>query len=88
MSLILKENERKEKDMNRREFLKSGSAAVAAAGVAGCVTSDITASVEKTIAETKFIDIHAHCTIDPMPPIDASGLKPLACAMLELQIGE
>ena len=63
-------------DMNRREFLKSGSAAVAAAGVAGCVTSDITASVEKTIAETKFIDVHAHCTLDPMPAYYAD-MQPL-----------
>ena len=67
-------------DMNRREFLKSGSAAMAAAGVAGCVTADITASVEKTIAETKFIDVHAHCTYDPMPGTYSADMKPLCTA--------
>ena len=51
------------------------AAALAATGRAfGASASD---EIERTIAETKFIDIHAHCTIDPMPPIDASGLKPL-----------
>ena len=61
----------------RRTFIK-GSAATAAMGVAGCVTAAASKEeIERTIAETKFIDIHAHCTEFEMPPVYVPGMKPL-----------
>ena len=62
-------------DITRRNFVKTGSVA-AAAGAAGCVTAQ---SVEDTIASVKFIDIHAHCTEDPLPQM-GSLKQPLCCA--------
>ncbi|MBR6587245.1 MAG: amidohydrolase family protein [Kiritimatiellae bacterium] len=61
-------------EITRRDFVKTGSGA-AAAGVAGCVTA--LQDVEKTIADVKFIDIHAHCTEDPMPPCYLLDKRPL-----------
>ena len=61
----------------RRTFIK-GSAATAATGVFGCMT--VAASkeeIERTIAETKYIDIHAHCTEFEMPSVNVPGRKPL-----------
>ena len=61
----------------RRTFIK-GSAATAAMGMAGCVTAAASKEeIERTIAETKFIDIHAHCTEFEMPPVYVPGMKPL-----------
>ena len=61
----------------RRTFIK-GSAATAAMGMAGCVTAAASKEeIERTIAETKFIDIHAHCTEFEMPPVYIAGMKPL-----------
>ena len=61
-------------EITRRDFVKTGSVA-AAAGAAGCVTS--MQGVEDTIAGVKFIDIHAHCTEDPMPPCYLPDKRPL-----------
>ena len=63
-------------EMTRRNFLKSSSAAVAAAGVAG-VAGAASTSKEDVIKSTKFIDIHAHCTEDPLPPCNIAGVQPL-----------
>lgn len=60
-------------EITRRNFVKTGSVA-AAAGAAGCVTAQ---SVEDTIANVKFIDIHAHCTEDPLPPCYIPNKRPL-----------
>ena len=64
-------------DTTRRDFIKTGVAASAATGVAASVMAD---DVEKTIAETKFIDIHAHCTEYEMPPVYSKGVQPLCVA--------
>jgi predicted TIM-barrel fold metal-dependent hydrolase len=64
-------------DTTRRDFIKTGVAASAATGVAASVMAD---DVEKTIAETKFIDIHAHCTEYEMPPVYGKGVQPLCVA--------
>ena len=61
-------------EITRRDFVKTGSVA-AAAGAAGCVTA--MQGVEDTIAGVKFIDIHAHCTEDPMPPCYLPDKRPL-----------
>ena len=61
-------------EITRRDFVKTGSVA-AAAGAAGCVTA--MQGVEDTIASVKFIDIHAHCTEDPMPPCYLPDKRPL-----------
>ena len=64
-------------DTTRRTFLK-GSAALAAVGaVGGADGAEAKDDVERTIAETKFIDIHAHCTEFEMPPVYVPGAKPL-----------
>jgi predicted TIM-barrel fold metal-dependent hydrolase len=64
--------------MTRRNFLKSSSAAVAAAGVAGYAgAADSAKAKDEVIARTKFIDIHAHCTEDPLPPCNIAGVQPL-----------
>ncbi len=65
-------------EMTRRNFLKSSSAAVAAAGVAGYAgAADSAKAKDEVIARTKFIDIHAHCTEDPLPPCNIAGVQPL-----------
>ena len=64
--------------VTRKEFLSSGGAALA---LAGCATAPVRTAAQ--IAEaTKFIDIHAHCTEEPMPPI-LNGDPPL-CVENEL----
>lgn len=61
----------------RRAFIK-GSAATAVMGMAGCMTAGVAKDeIERTIAGTKFIDIHAHCTEFEMPPVYLPGVKPL-----------
>ena len=68
-------------EMTRRNFLKSSSAAVAAAGVAGYAgAADSAKAKDEVIARTKFIDIHAHCTEFEMPPVYAKGKRPLCIA--------
>ena len=67
-------------ETTRRTFIKTGAVA-ATAGVAGCATGAATANeVERTIAETKFIDIHAHCTEFEMPPVYIQNMRPLCVA--------
>ncbi len=66
-----------EAKMNRRDFIKvsAATAATAAAGYApGAASKE---EIERTIAETKFIDIHAHCTEFEMPPVYIKDMKPL-----------
>jgi len=58
------------------ERTSSIDGATAAVGMAG-------GEVERTIRETKFIDIHAHCTEFAMPPMYAKPVKPL-CEPAEL----
>ena len=62
----------------RRTFLKT-TAAVATVGMAGRLQA-ADDEIERVIAETRFIDIHAHCTEFEMPPLGASGKKPLPTA--------
>lgn len=63
--------------LSRRTFLK-GSSSVAVMGAAGCLTAPATAEeIERTIAETRFIDIHAHCVEDEIPPCNVAGVRPL-----------
>ena len=59
--------------MTRRDFIKTGS--VAAVATTGCVTAP--QDVEATIADVKFIDIHAHCTEDPLPGCYSADVQPL-----------
>ena len=62
-------------EIERRTFLK-GAAATAAAGVVdGAFAAED--EVEKTIRETKYIDIHAHCTEFALPPMYKRPVKPL-----------
>ena len=68
-------------EMTRRNFLKSSSAAVAAAGVAGYAgAADSAKAKDEVIARTKFIDIHAHCTEFEMPPVYIKDKRPLCIA--------
>ena len=65
-------------EMTRRNFIKGSSTAAISASVAGCATPKFTAAeIERVIEETKFIDIHAHCTEDPLPPCNVAGVQPL-----------
>jgi predicted TIM-barrel fold metal-dependent hydrolase len=58
-------------EVTRREFMSTGSAAV----LAGCAASQGIVVDE----DVKYIDIHAHCTEDPLPRM--GNLKqPLCCA--------
>ena len=57
-------------ETTRRGFLSAGSAAV----LAGCATGHVVGG-----EDVKYIDIHAHCTEDPMPPMAGLG-QPLCCA--------
>jgi len=65
----------------RRTFLK-GSAAIAATGLSGNLSAAASKDeIERTIAETKFIDIHAHCTeFEMAQPVYKLGQKPLCTA--------
>ena len=45
-----------------------------ASGAAGIAPAD---EIEATIASTKFIDIHAHCTEFELPPVYIKGKRPL-----------
>ena len=45
-----------------------------ASGAAGIAPDD---EIEATIASTKFIDIHAHCTEFELPPVYIKGKRPL-----------
>ena len=65
---------------SRREFLK-GTAAVAAMGASGGLSAAASKDeIKRTIAETRFIDIHAHCTEFELPPVYKPGQKPLCTA--------
>ena len=66
-------------ETTRRNFIVGTGAAVAAAGVPKFASAE-EAEIEKTIAETKYIDIHAHCTEDPLPPAAAADKQPLPVA--------
>lgn len=58
-------------EATRRQFISSGGAAV----LAGCATVNGVAPVD----DVKYIDIHAHCTEDPLPQM-GSLKQPLCCA--------
>lgn len=65
-------------DITRRNFIKTSSGAAVATGLSGCASIvGAEKSVDQIIAETKFIDIHAHCTEDPLPPCNIAGVQPL-----------
>lgn len=64
-------------EMTRRNFLKSSSTAVIASAAAGCAPQYTPEEIERVISETKFIDIHAHCVEDPIPPCNIAGVQPL-----------
>ena len=53
-----------------------GAAAIASAGAIGGVPA-AESEVERTIRETKFIDIHAHCSEFALPPMYKDQVKPL-----------
>ena len=53
-----------------------GAAAIASAGAIGGAPA-AESEVERTIRETKFIDIHAHCTEFALPPMYKDQVKPL-----------
>ena len=57
-------------EATRREFLSAGGATA----LSGCVGSAVSRDVE----DVKYIDIHAHCTEDPLPPMSGLG-QPLCC---------
>ncbi len=63
-------------ELERRTFIKGAAATAAATAVAadGLPSAD---EVERTIRETKFIDIHAHCTEFALPPMYPAQVKPL-----------
>ena len=64
-------------ETTRRTFLK-GSAAAAAMTAAGCVTGAAgDGEIESVIASTRFIDVHAHCVEDEIPPCNVAGVRPL-----------
>ena len=58
-------------ESTRREFISAGGAAV----LAGCATSQGVLAND----DVKYIDIHAHCTEDPLPQM-GSLKQPLCCA--------
>jgi predicted TIM-barrel fold metal-dependent hydrolase len=58
-------------ESTRREFISVGGAAV----LAGCATSQGVLAND----DVKYIDIHAHCTEDPLPQM-GSLKQPLCCA--------
>ena len=58
-------------ESTRREFISAGGAAV----LAGCATSQGVLAND----DVKYIDIHAHCTEDPLPRM-GSLKQPLCCA--------
>ena len=60
----------------RRTFIKA-AAATAAVGMAERGALAAEGEVERTIRETKFIDIHAHCTEFALPPMYKEQVKPL-----------
>lgn len=60
--------------VSRREFIRNGSALAATAAASGGWAAD---DVEKTISETRFIDVHAHCVEFPLP--DLNGRRMLCC---------
>ena len=57
-------------EATRREFLSAGGATA----LSGCVGT----AVSKAVEDVKYIDIHAHCTEDPLPPMGGLG-QPLCC---------
>ena len=65
-------------DMTRRSFI-GGSAATAALGLSGCATAAASgdAEIERTIAETRFVDIHAHCMEERIPDVYEKGIQPV-----------
>ena len=68
-------------ETTRRTFIKSGAAAATAAGIAEYASAAAAESeIERTIAETKFIDVHAHCTEYDLPPVYIPNLRPLCIA--------
>ena len=56
--------------------MKSSSSVAVAAGLPG-YSAAAGKTADEVIAETKFIDIHAHCTEDPLPPCNIAGVQPL-----------
>ncbi len=65
-------------ETSRRSFIKAGGAATVATGAAcPAMAAD---DVESVIAATRFIDIHAHCTEFPMPPVYIKTARPLCIA--------